>query len=586
MKHTDKKSQFKLEVTNNGPRFVLVGEPTDATESPATLAGATEAAPLAEVRPPASPPSPAREPLAEKVEVAARPGEVDSMEIYLSTAVTAAMLPREAVTPPAREEEDLARPLTPPPVRDILEGRAGETVETPAAGKAGRGKRPMSKNKRKEWESARRGDTPRPAAPEVRAETVAARPQAAPEIAPAKIVPAPRPEPTVEEEPIAPSRAGGPLVVSAPTLADPRVLSSVVSTGTPVDAQWQDTTPLGPEIVDAPAAAAAPVLAALPAPRSERMVADPTPRDMVETSEPLVVPAPGPAVPKSAAPPAPTHANARQSRPAPRRDMSSMLLLALLVGVVVLVFARTQQAPKVAVQPQPAPTAQAPHSRLFANGVDEKLMAQMKEGNYVVVGQDGEGALSTALILDALMAKDLAEAQRLARIKAEQLEQTLFIAAVRNDNPVVIDVVKPTDRRARLAYMMTNWKLKQHALGWPRERYMSRAALDPNRTLVEMAAFVREHPDSRLAAQALEDMRYVSYYVLQDPSKFRNVMLAMLDDSFRWAREANRSTSAPELANVIGPFLKESMNQWLFQVVHRRFGKGGVAEDIPENARL
>ena len=212
--------------------------------------------------------------------------------------------------------------------------------------------------------------------------------------------------------------------------------------------------------------------------------------------------------------------------------------------------------------------AQSNASRLFARGLDGELQKALNSGLYVVVGRKEDGTMSNENIIEDMMTRDLESAQKLARIKSEALGQPLFIIARRNGDVAVVERVNPGDRNAWRDYSMNVWYLKQHALGWSRERYMSREALDPKQTLATMSEFVRNHPDSRVVGPALEDIRYVCYYNLQDPSKFQTVAIGLLDEALH-NYDRQKGGNVPELVYVMKPYLKEAMNQFLYQRIHR-----------------
>lgn len=622
-----KKRQFKLEVGPEGPRFVLAGEAAAAAAA-AAASGEPAAALDAVAGMPADwqpkPPGPESAPPADhpigayaaSPRLAPAPRELDPGD-FLATPPAIPLSVLETAAEPEREERlDLqARPLAPPSVHVLLEGvpaapqassvqpaRAGANADAIGGTRArdGRLKRPMSRNKRKAWEVARGGEetvVAPPPKPESRPEPARAeaRPVEPPPepVAPAvrAAAPAKRPEPVRQErpapEPVAPIRSngGGPLVVNAPTLQSPEVLASVVSNreaAVPVDAPYRLS---GVERVAAPVATPptqeAPRASLPAAPRLP--LADPTPRDMAESPE------------------SPTWAPRRERaaewlrRPFKlgfRPEMSSLLLLTLMVGVIVLIFSKARPVPiipgaNVAVtQPSGPASGQVAHladphhesSRAFAHGMG-RLAEYLRKGYFAVVRRTTDGTLSNDLIAEDMLTPDLGKAQWLARVKSEQLGEPLFIVAQRKGDaePYIADKVNPSDRAARNEYMYQSWYLRQPALRQARTRYLSREALDTWRTIPAMADFIRKYPDSRMVAQALEDMRWVCYHKLQDPKKFREVMLALVDDSFHWAVQANRSTSAPELARVIGPFLKDAMNQMLYQRIHRL--RSGVAEE-------
>lgn len=206
-------------------------------------------------------------------------------------------------------------------------------------------------------------------------------------------------------------------------------------------------------------------------------------------------------------------------------------------------------------------------SKLFARGLNGEMQQALDGGRYIVVGRNEDGTFSNQNIVEDLVSNDLETAQKLGRIKSEGLGQPLFIIAKRSGSVSIVDRVNPGDRAAWRDYMMSVWYLKQHALSWPRERYASRESLDPNRTIAVMSDFVRAHPDSRVVAHALDDMRFVCYYALQDPAKFRNVALHLLDETL--GQKPHTGTTIPELVYALKPHLKESMNQQLYMRIHR-----------------
>lgn len=220
-------------------------------------------------------------------------------------------------------------------------------------------------------------------------------------------------------------------------------------------------------------------------------------------------------------------------------------------------------------------------SRLLESGVTTKIQRWLDAGEYVVAAADDKGHLSTRLILDELRSKDLAIAQKLARHKSAQLEQPLFIiarGATPEAAPRVIDRVNPSDEQAYRQYMLSLWHCKEKALARSREEYTLRAALDPEETVHRMSAFIEEYPDSRLVDEALKDMRYVSYFVLQDPGKFSAITHRLVDKALLTARVGPGYSPEPELARAAAPYLKEAVNQSFYQRIYRL--RSGVASDV------
>ena len=257
----------------------------------------------------------------------------------------------------------------------------------------------------------------------------------------------------------------------------------------------------------------------------------------------------------------------------PRVLISALAAAAVMAVVFVKLTPSTTKEENLVTHPDRAATSRARlatsnASRLFARGLDGALQKALESGLYVVVSRKDDGTMSNENIVEDLMSRDLESAQKLARIKSETLGQPLFIIARRDGDVAIVDRVNPGDARAWRDYSMNVWYLKQHALSWSRERYMSREALDPKQTLATMSDFVRSHPDSRVVGAALEDMRYICYFNLQDPSKFRTVALGLLDDALK-GFDRQRGGSVPELVYVMKPYLKEAENQFIYERIHR-----------------
>ena len=204
-------------------------------------------------------------------------------------------------------------------------------------------------------------------------------------------------------------------------------------------------------------------------------------------------------------------------------------------------------------------------SRLFDRGMDGTLQRYLAQGYYVAVERHDDGTLSNRLIYEDMMSKDFTAVQELARIKSENLEKPLFI--IGGSPPQVMDRVNPEDRKARREYMMLVWTLKQESLDWSRQRYLSRDALEPHRTVVAMSRFIESYPNSRMVGSALKDMRHACYVGLQDPAKFRQVVEGLVDRALSSAKPG--VDGAPELARVVLPYLKDAVNQVLYQRIHR-----------------
>jgi hypothetical protein len=170
---------------------------------------------------------------------------------------------------------------------------------------------------------------------------------------------------------------------------------------------------------------------------------------------------------------------------------------------------------------------------------------------------------------------DLETAREIARVESERSGRTFLVARrLGGGGMVTLDRVGPHDRGAWRDYMLTVWRLKRAALGWPRERYLTRGALDPGRTLSAMSDFIRSHPDSYLVKNALEDMRYVCYHRLQNPARFRDIALGLLSESLKAATQ-RADADVPAFVHVVKPYLEEAMNQLVYQEVHRFEGARG-----------
>ena len=395
-------------------------------------------------------------------------------------------------------------------------------------------------------------------------ETVAA--EAPPQEAAARVSAAPVAPPEVRALPAVQTM---PALSDAPSIASPRSIAAVVSSGIKAFMLLPSDEPTMPLVQNAPAAFVPPTIYQPPVvsePAAMQGVADPTPRAYAPTAEEAGSWAPRPAA-------APVAGAGRASW------VPVLLAGALVMAGAGLLGKRVVSGPQVAERSsKPAP---APASRLLASGVDNKVRAWLDAGEYVVAAADQDGHMSTSLILDELRSKDPGIALKLARHKSAMLERPLFIIAKAGNEsePKVIERVNPSDEQAYRDYMMSVWYCKQGALAQSPSRYVGRNALHPEQTLRLMTAFVQQHSDSRLVDEALKDMRFVCYYMLQDPVKFRNVTQQLVDQSFLDAKLSSKYTAGPELARVAAPFLKENINQVLYQRVYR-LRSNGLAADV------
>lgn len=492
-------NRFALQITDEGPRFVLAGKaPVGADRRPpeAEMKAAAPAPPESEVK-------------------------------------AAAPAPQQKQTPPVPQQKGKGKPAVP-----VRKGN-GATV-TPAAAK------PVTPDK-----TSVATTPPAPA-------TVVAK---APEKAVAATPPAPAPVSKKSE--VTPARKEGPLLVRTSTVDAPTQTQSVLE---------------GENSARQPRASRK---AALPS--QTAVAADYTVEKGVErVHAPVATPAQAIGLLKevdngSGENRTPVFFAERIARAGSVRV--PRVVIAVLVAVLIGVALVTRMLPEPSQQDvmvaraerfvnNRARLAQSNASRLFARGLDGALQKALDSGLYVVVSRKDDGTMSNENIVEDMMTRDLESAQKLARIKSEALGQPLFIIARRNGDVAVVDRVNPGDRMAWRDYSMNVWYLKQHALGWSRERYISREALDSKQTLAVMSEFVRTHPNSRVVGPALEDIRYVCYYNLQDPSKFQTVAVGLLDEALRNYDRQNGG-NVPELVYVMKPYLKEAMNQFLYQRIHR-----------------
>lgn len=528
--------RFALQMTDEGPRFVLAGKEPGVADGQASRAEAKT-----------NPPAPSK--VEGKAAVPAPPK---------AEAKAVAPAPQAKGKPPVPQQKGKGKPAVP-----VRKGN-GATV-TPAAAKPTVPEKTVA--------AAPPPAETRPAVPEK---------TAAPTTPPAPVSVAKTPAPA----PVAKTPADTTARKEVPSLVRPSKVDAPTQTHTVLDAEGSDRLPN------------AFWKAALP-PQTE-VAADYTVEKGVErVHAPVATPAQAIGLMKEAEygtdeNRSPVFFSDRVARAGSVRVPRVVIaaLVAVLIGVALITRMLpepTQQEVLVARADRfvsnRARLAQSNASRLFARGLDGELQRALESGLYVVVGRKEDGTMSNENIVEDMMTRDLESAQKLARIKSDALGQPLFIIARRNGDVAVVERVNPGDRNAWRDYSMNVWYLKQHALGWSRERYMSREALDPKLALAVMSEFVRTHPDSRVVGPALEDIRYVCYYNLQDPSKFQTVAVGLLDEALR-NFDRQKGGNVPELVYVMKPYLKEAMNQFLYQRIHRLTAEQARIDSMLETSDL
>jgi len=149
---------------------------------------------------------------------------------------------------------------------------------------------------------------------------------------------------------------------------------------------------------------------------------------------------------------------------------------------------------------------------------ERDLKKLVNEGHYVVVDKNE----SDILISEDLYSKDYGMLEELARIKSENLGIPLFTENIGTlGENTFIEKIHPTDRKAYQDFLITETQLmdpsyfsKKYYLN---SDYNRAEAMDKERTVNEMIAFIDRYPQSRMTHRALSYIEYQMCLVKNDP---------------------------------------------------------------------